>query len=85
MRSRVGVREVIHKMLDLSTAHVPAGTVDFGNSRWVAHEYGYVVFISPEDIPEWFEPIHRKAVENDCLLVNFDADGEESPDLETYQ
>lgn len=40
---------MIYKMLDLSTAHVPAGTVDFGNSRWVAHEYGYVVFISPED------------------------------------
>jgi hypothetical protein len=83
---------MITKMLDLSTGHVSKDTRDIldeareGSLRFrhVRHTYGWIIWIGGmemfEDIdfspyPELRE-IYLYAVEEDCMLINFDADGD---------
>ena len=74
-------------MLDVRTAHVPSNTPDFGKLRHVHHEYGWIVFVSPdaadheEDVPAWLRPLHDQAVQESAVLINFDADAEEYDDI----
>ena len=67
-------------MLDLSNCHVPGPDPDFGDIRVAEHSHGWVVFVSSElldeDIPEWIQPIWHFAVERNCLLINFDREGD---------
>ncbi len=58
--------------------------------RVAKHQYGWIVFVSVtwnEDgtveameeamngVPKWLLPIYKHAAENECRLINFDADG----------
>lgn len=73
-------------MLDLSTAHMPAAEREAftGSVRHVEHEHGWIVFVygdlEPEEtaelVPEWLLPIWQVALAADCILINFDADGD---------
>jgi hypothetical protein len=78
------------KMLDLSTGHVPDGVDDkepfLKELRFLENEMGWVVWVLPgaENLPEWFKPIHDLAVLHDCILINFDRDADEHPDLPIY-
>lgn len=81
-------------VLDLSTAHMPESDPDWGSLRVAVHEYGAVVFVlsdredldfEHEDEPEWIRPAMALARKHDCLLVNFDRDGEVCEDLPTWE
>ena len=73
-------------MLDLSTAHAPSDSPDFGELRVARHEYGWIVFVQPaSNAPAWLTPIHVLAVQNDCILINFDRDGPCVDGLPTYE
>jgi hypothetical protein len=82
---------VIQNMLDLSTAHMPGPNPDWGGARAESHAFGWILFLSDRDdeahlpCPEWLKPIVLYALDNDCILVNFDQDGDiyEVSDLET--
>lgn len=81
----------IQNMLDLSTAHLPSPSPEFGDLRHSWGEYGVIVFVHPiEDdddefiMPEWFKPIYILAMKHDCILVNFDQDAEISPLFAAY-
>jgi hypothetical protein len=81
-------------VLDLSTAHVPEKLLDEENLRvhWrcQAHEHGWIVFLGDKsedeevDMPEWFKPILKLARASNCLLVNFDKDGDVCDFLPVY-
>jgi len=66
--------------------------VDFGGLRSISHEHGYTVFVYgglDEDeeralVPEWLRPIHTLALKYECLIINFDHDGEIFDDLGIY-
>lgn len=60
--------------------------LDSGGLRSASHEYGWVVFVYPDcpDVPEWLEDIHDHAVANDCTLILFDRDGDESELFKKY-
>lgn len=85
----------IAAMLDLNVWHVPSEAPDFGECRVVEHEYGWVVFISgslsdkqdefEEEVPEWLRPAYRRALEHDCILINFDSDGPTVDNLPTWE
>jgi len=87
------VEGAIEHVLDLSTAHMPSGTPDWGKLRVAEHEYGFVVFVNGglaedevEDIePEWTRPIMRLAREYDCLLVHFDQSADVVDDLPVWK
>jgi len=75
-------------MLDLSTSHAPSEAPDFGECRWMDHEMGWTVFVhgddedrSDERTPRWFRPIMHYAQDHDCIVINFDRDGSEHPEL----
>ena len=83
----------VQHMLDLSTAHMPETHPDFGGLRVTHHEYGFVVFVSPDEeegdhesaqVPEWLQPIHKEAVALGCILVNFDRDAEQVERFQTW-
>lgn len=82
---------MIRMMIDLSTAHMPGATPNFGDLRTIEHIYGWVVFVSPRDpgkgnvVPEWLEPILSLACDAGCVLINFDADAEEHRRFETFE
>jgi hypothetical protein len=64
-------------MFDLSTAHSPTGLMvpEMGDMRFEEHEYGFIVFVTDSEcVPKWIEPIMRQANEQNCILINFDAD-----------
>lgn len=72
---------MIRKCLDLSTAHMPRSSPTFGEARFVEHEYGYVVYVCGEKgeippVPGWLVGIMGYAVQQDCLLINFDGDAD---------
>lgn len=78
---------MICNMLDLSNAHIPSPTcTDFGSLRFAENEYGWVVWVSPneEDVPDWFQPIHDYAVKHSCVIINFDVDAEVMSDFQTW-
>jgi hypothetical protein len=78
-------------MLDLSTAHVPGPEPDWGAARAEEHTFGWVLFLTESveeahlPCPEWLKPIVAFALANECVLINFDQDGDvyEVSDLET--
>ena len=80
-------------VLDLSTAHMPGPEPEWGSLRVAVHEYGAVVFVhgsgeewtDTEGEPKWIRPAMALARKHDCLLVNFDRDGEVCEDLPTWE
>jgi len=64
------------RMLDLNTMHMPGTHSNTDGLRSVMHTTGLVVFVQPylDDsmIPEWLREIHKAAVAEDCILINFD-------------
>ena len=74
-------------MFDLSTAHSPTGLMvpEMGDMRFEEHEYGFIVFVTePEESPHWIREIMRQANEQNCILINFDADAEVVKGLPVY-
>ncbi len=68
---------------------------DFGSCRTACHEYGWIVFACPsgapdrefypeEECPRWLIPIMQKAIDEGCLLINFDQDAPISKEFQTY-
>jgi len=71
----------VHTMLDLSTAHMPNTSPNFGPARHVEHEYGYVVWVTGEkgempDVPGWLVEPMVYAIHHKCMLINFDRDAD---------
>tara|TARA_R110002167_G_scaffold229681_1_gene434891 strand:- start:47 stop:310 length:264 start_codon:yes stop_codon:yes gene_type:complete len=66
------------RLLTLSTAHMPSTEPGFGGLRFVEHEYGYIVFVNPEEqrVPEWLTSIIDAGVKSSCTLINFDQDAD---------
>ena len=79
----------IRKLLDLSTAHTPEAVAkDFnvGQLRWTDSGYGWIVWMMHDaEVPDWFKPIHKLALNEGCHLVQFDQDADKHPDLPTYE
>ncbi len=80
----------IKSILDLSTSHMPSENPDFGEVRFEAHEYGYVLWVVDDsavqsNVPEWLYPILRIARKNNCMLIVFDADASTLDGFETWQ
>lgn len=74
----------IVRAMDVSTSHMPESKPDFGGLRHVEHEFGYVVFIPDKAaepagmvIPEWIRPLVTYGMNQQCLLLNFDAAADE--------
>ena len=75
---------MIEKTLTLSTLHVPPAP-SLGSVRVANHRYGWIVFVAQDsDVPNWLAPIYKMAQENKCSLINFDADAQQVPSLETH-
>jgi hypothetical protein len=95
----------IKLMLDLSTAHMTAednqrcseraDEILGGYPRIVEHAYGYIVFVSTEDVAanlreegfsEAFVDIYSRAAASDpaIMLINFDSDADVIEGLETF-
>jgi len=80
-------------MLDLTTGHMPSSDPDFSGMRHVSHEYGFIVFVNgdtdiDEDtsgVPDWIKPAYLLAQKHDCILINFDRDGDQIEDLPTWE
>ena len=79
----------VASMLDLSTYHMPASSPDWGELRVAEHEHGWVVFVPgreyAERIPDWAEQVVARAIEFDCILINFDRDSEVVEGLPTWE
>lgn len=79
---------MITNMLCLSTCHMPAENSVFGNIRSMETEFGYIVWpcigIEDNEIESWFLPILKFAVENECTIIEFDADNETMTQFQTY-
>lgn len=74
----------LEKVLALSTAHMPCEKPDFGDSRVVSHEYGFILFCAAVEGPAWLAPILRAAGKSGCTLILFDRDGVEFTEFETW-
>lgn len=80
----------VKKMLDLWMGHCPGPDIDFGDVRYANHEHGWVVFVNPamlehaRSFPDWLRPIMKKAIELDCILINFDTDAEQLEEFEVF-
>jgi hypothetical protein len=70
---------MITNMLDLSTANMPSEPL-WGNVRYIEHEYGFIAFVSSSAdfncVPSWLHRSYKKAIDNNCILINFDRDAE---------
>ena len=88
---------MIHKFLDLSTAHLTEGDVEALDNavpdelplRICSHEYGWILFVPEHQVQnprELFSDtlmaIIRRAQQDKCMLVCFD---EAAPELENFQ
>lgn len=83
--------------IDLSTKHVPPDfRKEFGTAagdrpgpRFVEHEYGWVVFVTPSinrnEVASWLRYIHDVAIETDAVLINFDGDASCDHRFATYE
>lgn len=75
---------MIRNALCLSTAHYPNPEPEFGNIRVCQTEFGSIVFpcadgegeIAVNEFPEWIIPILKFAIENECVMIEFDRDNE---------
>ena len=81
---------MIRPCLDLSTAHMPSTSPNFGQARHVGTGYGYVVWVTGEKgkippVPGWLVEIMAYAIQQDCLLVNFDRDAESTDLFRTWE
>ena len=85
-------------VLDLNTSHMPGFDPDWGRLRVAVHEHGFIVFVEGTGDtseaatyewlrrePEWIRPAMALARKHDCLLVNFDRDGEVCEGLPTWE
>lgn len=84
----------IHRMLDLSTAHLPPeARAELNNYEGVTareYEYGWLLYVPPRlgsgaDYPDFINDIWRYATKHDCRYVLLDRDAEEITDLPTYE
>ena len=83
------------RMFDLSTAHMPSSSPEWGTVRAVPHETGWVVFVPGGDAvpsaeqlegePEWLRPLLKEAREHPAMLINFDQDAPVCDDLPTWE
>jgi len=73
-------------LLDLSTAHAPNPSPDFGDVRVEGHEFGWIVWVTDatEDGAEWLKPILAEARKHKCVLVLFDQDASTFDGLQIY-
>ena len=67
----------------MSTEHMPCSAPQFGDVRWTEHEHGFLVWVSGEarelpPVPGWLVEIMAYAIQQECLLINFDQDGDPS-------
>jgi len=81
--------DFVEKVLMLSTSHMPSGEPEFGDIRYVEHEYGWIVFVAADDDeeekwPEWLRPILRLANQLEASHINFDTDAMQLPGLQLY-
>lgn len=84
---------MIRKALCLSTAHYPNPEPEFGNIRVCQTEFGSIVFpnadmveeIDVNEFPLWLVPILKFAIENECVLIEFDRDNEVMNDFMSYE
>jgi len=57
--------------------------------RTTNHEYGWIVFIDPHrplpQVPEWLRPAWEYAVEQDCILIDFDQEGDHDDALPSWE
>jgi hypothetical protein len=84
--SKEAVEQRLCQVFDLSTKHVPCPEPDWGSLRALSHTHGWVVYVDGcGDIPEWFEPLHTAAIENKCLLINFDSAADTVDCFETWE
>ena len=74
---------ILTNMIVLSTGHVPGPEPSFGDIRFCSHEYGWILFVAnfediefQELVPDWLKPIYRYAINNNCVIINFDRDGD---------
>lgn len=75
---------MLANVLDLSNAHVPGPTPNWGRVRVVEHEFGWIVFISGDlgdrearrTVPDWMLGIWKHAVKENCIAVIFDRDAD---------
>ena len=82
----------IERILVLSTAHMPETSPDFGSIAVIEYNYGYILTsISPDYIenlalviPDWIKPILKFSSKQKAHMLMFDRDGNEEPDLKTY-
>lgn len=86
---------MIEKVFTLSTAHMPNSNPVFGLHtitptdipRVTEHEYGYIIHLYEEMLnycTPWFKPIARKALGENCVMVNFDRDADVDISFPTY-
>lgn len=80
------------KMLNTSTMHMPNEDPDWKRVRHCEHEYGFIAFVNGDTteaeekrwVPEWLLPLHRLAQQHNCILINFDRDGDAIEGIPTY-
>ena len=86
-------KDQVATMLDLTTGHMPSSDPDFGGMRHVSHEYGFIVFVNGDTdidkdtagVPEWIKPAYLLAQKYDCILINFDRDGDQIEGIPSWE
>lgn len=81
---------MIRPCLDLSTSHMVGPSPNFGDARHVETEHGYVVWVTGEvgkfpPVPGWLVEIMVYALQQDCLLINFDNDADTMDPFRTWE
>lgn len=86
---------MVENIWTLSTAHMPSTSPVFHNHqvtppinpRVIEHDYGYLVCIYPsveKYCAAWLLPVVKKALENNCVMINFDRDADVDSSFRTY-
>jgi hypothetical protein len=80
----------VRKMLDLSTAHMPESSLDWGGVRVVEHEHGFIVFVDSSEeaeamVPVWLMSIWKFAAAEGCFLINLDSDGQRYEQFKRFE
>lgn len=84
LMGRVALRDLpagVGRVLELSTAHMPSESPDWGDLRAVeVPAYGWVIWVAePQyvDGPAWAKPVLKLARDLGCYMVSFDCDADE--------